>query len=201
MPLLPTALVAIVLLAEVDPETPRAPNAGQASSSSVSQAAEESRWYGWQLLASDAVAAGLWALALHENTSSGLSPALYLTGWGTYALGAATIHFANERRDLAVGRGLLRAAAPPLGFVFGLGIALSESCGGLSSDGTSDGCWYGAWAALLAPILATSIYDIATARAPAPADAWPRRPPPSVAWTPTLAQSPSGATVGFVGRF
>jgi hypothetical protein len=75
----------------------------------------------------------------------------------------------------------------------------SPSCGGFSSDGTSDGCRYGAWAALLAPILATSIYDIASARAPA--DAWPRRPPSSVAWTPTLAPSPSGATVGFVGRF
>jgi hypothetical protein len=153
--------------------------------------------YGGQILASDLISAGVWGLALGLEKES-----LVYAGWGAYALGPVVIHAAHGRGDLVVEHGLLRAAAPPAGLFLAAVVLLSRPCDtGWFSDNTApEWCGPLAITGLVAPILAASIFDIATAETPAPAKA--RRPrPESLAWAPTVAPSSNGATVGFAGRF
>jgi hypothetical protein len=165
-------------------------------SSAAPSAAPERHWYGWQILLTDTAASLTWLGA----AKSGLQP-LYVLGAMIYVGGGPAIHFQHKHQDVVVPSLVARLAAPVVGV---LGVIVVETS--VCSPVTDGGFFYsscqrkGAVAALLTPMLLTSIVDIAFARTPA-------RDVPSAktsdfAWAPTLAPtSGAGATLGFVGRF
>jgi hypothetical protein len=175
---------------KLDPEAPAPHEAPQ-------------RWYGWQILAADAVTAGIWVGAVRSHDRSTPLVALGAVPW---LLAPPLIHVLHERRS-AAGRSLLTRLAAPMIGALGVLFVETQVCGDVVDGGYfySDCQRQGALAALAVPMLAASIYDIVTAWTARPMaqpdDAWPRRPPPSVAWSPTVAPSQNGASVGFVGTF
>jgi hypothetical protein len=87
------------------PPAPAREDAGRSTS--------ERSWYGWQILASDGVAGGLFVTAALTDSRAVLS-----TGIGVYALAAPTAHALHERPWPGVGSLALRVAIPGLlGFV------------------------------------------------------------------------------------
>ena len=69
------------------------------AASPVARAEENTEWYGWQIIASDAV--GLATLAVAGRTEGKLETGLAGAGVGLLAFGGAVVHVVNER-DLGV---------------------------------------------------------------------------------------------------
>jgi hypothetical protein len=157
--------------------------------------APERRWYGWQILAADVAASLAWVGAAKSG-----SPPLVVLGELIYVGGGPAIHAQHSHRAAVVPSLIARLVAPVVGV---MEVVLVETV--ICSPGPDGGYFYsscqreGAVAALLAPMLVTSIVDIAFAWTPV------RDAPPAndLAWLPTLSPTTAGkgAALGIVGRF
>jgi hypothetical protein len=168
----------------LDPETPR-----------TVSATPERRWYGWQILATDAVAGAIAFGAVKTRL-----PPLYLLGALIYVGGGPAIHRQHDHHAAVVPSLVARLIAPVVGIV-GIIVVETRVC----SPVTDGGFFYstcqqrGAVAALAAPLLVTSLVDAAFSWTPA-RDA-PTANGPDVAWALSPASNGAGATLGVVGRF
>jgi hypothetical protein len=157
-------------------------------------AGSERHWYGWQILASDAVAGATTLIAVKTRL-----PPLYLLAALIYVGGGPAIHRQNDHHAAVVPSVVARLIAPVVGIA---GVVLVETS--LCPPVNDGGFFYstcqqrGAVAALAIPLVVTSLVDVAFSWTP-PRDA-PNKS--DFAWAPTLAPTRgAGATLGFVGRF
>ena len=82
----------------------------------------EGGWYGWQTLASDAAASGLFFAAAksgHGNLDDGAGTTLSLLSAAVYLAGAPTVHLLHHRSLRALGSFGLRIALPVVGGMLG----------------------------------------------------------------------------------
>src|ERR1041384_5661372 len=93
--------------------------------------APEHRWYGYQILAADAVSAGLWAAGSQVKSGSAGATALEAGMVASFLAPAPIIHLARGRPWRAAGSVSLRIGLPSIGSA--IGSALSPKCnsGGL----------------------------------------------------------------------
>ncbi len=99
------------------------PEASPAADQPVAKVSKESHWYGYQTLAVDAAALGLYALSgTADGTTAG--SVLGTTGVVAYAVVPGVIHLAHHSPGKAVGDLALRVGTPlvagAIGFVIGL---------------------------------------------------------------------------------
>jgi hypothetical protein len=104
---------------------------GVAAANDVSEEpASESRWYGWQIMIADAVAAGLIVQSIGSPANvSETRQNLGGVGFGTYALGGPIVHWAHGRVGTGFGSLGLR-----VGFPFALLVAFVGVCWGKQCD-------------------------------------------------------------------
>jgi hypothetical protein len=173
-----------------DPTTPAAPPATPAAPPTASAR----RWYGWQILATDAATAAVWVGAAR----TGLAP-LFVLGAVTYIASGPLIHDANDHDAVVIPSLVARVAAPLVGIAAAAFLELS-----VCPSPPDGGYFYtscqrqGGLIALAAPMLVTSLVDIAFSWTPARDTSKTS----DVAWTPTLTPtSGAGAALGFAGKF
>lgn len=159
-------------------------------------------WYGWQTGIADAAVLAMFVGGAVSNRDD--QGGFYEIGTASYLLVPTTIHLAHGHVGRAFGRLALRFGAPLLGAVTGL--VASYNCpreeypesmffSACQGDRAVIGMFVG--------MAAAALVDLATSRDDAPDSVPPARPNPdrNVAWSPVVAPSPAGATVGIVGRF
>jgi hypothetical protein len=150
-------------------------------------------WYGWQTLLVDAAALGM-VLAAPAGGEHTRDP-LLVAGVGTYALGGPAVHLAHAGVGRALGSLALRAGLP-IGGAF-VGMAL-----GTASDHSGDAIAGGLVGFGLGLVGAVAIDASLVAweeGTPKPRDAAP--PPKPLAFAPSVAVTPHGASLGVVGAF
>lgn len=140
------------------------------------------RWYGWQIILTDAS-----AVALTVTGALSESDGLITVGVLTYLFGPPTVHFAHRN----VGRGFgslgLRLGAPFVGALLGVAIA---NCGE-----NSDFCGMPeAAVAVTATTLTAVVIDAAVL-------AYDVEKKPSLSWAPSVRVSRDGAGLVVGGRF
>ncbi len=149
--------------------------------------------YHWMTVVTDVSAAGLilMALPMQSGTPAGL-------GMGTYALGAPIVHWAHGN----VGRGFaslgLRLGAPFAGGVVGAAVACHSSGSDHDVSGLGDGyrCASGIALGSLLGLGAGLVIDhgvLPSTKTVAE--------PKAVSWSPTIAPSKEGMTLGMVGTW
>jgi hypothetical protein len=162
------------------------PAAAAATTPAQEPPISELRWYGWQLLASDAATVGLLALSLQ-----GESTPLAAMAFGTYTFAPVGVHLAHHhpgRALLSVG---LRIALP---IVLAKALVEGADCAGSNEYLCGVGEMYlgvagGALAAsLVDQILSFERYEIAS-------------PKHGLSLAPTLQPRRDGATLGLIGSF
>jgi hypothetical protein len=160
----------------------------------------EREWYGWQVLASDALVAASWI-----GAAKGGGAAVFLLGEVTYVLGAPILHVVNNHNSAVVPSLLARLAAPVGGaallYYINTSVCDQPTDGGfIYTDCQKVGAFVG-----LLPMLVTTIVDAAYSWRPRPAapPATAKENTTAFAWAPTVApaNAGAGATLGLVGRF
>jgi hypothetical protein len=155
----------------------------------------ERHWYGWQILAADAVAGATAVVAVKTRL-----PPLYLLAALIYVGSGPASHRQNDHHAAVVPSLVARLIAPVVGIA---GVVLVETS--ICPPVTDGGFFYstcqqrGAVVALAIPLVLTSLVDVAFSWTP-PRDA-PNKS--DLAWAPTLAptETGNGATLGVFGRF
>jgi hypothetical protein len=200
MRLLIAALVASSLSLASSVALAEGPDAAPPPAAAETKAPATSTWYGYQTLATDAVA-GLLAIPALTSSSSATQQGFGVGTAVMYGVGAPLVHFSHGR----VGAGFadlgIRAAAPLLGALVGF----AAGGGGFASIGGAVegfGVGMGGAVAVDAALLA---YDPASTDAPAaPAPVRPAAKAatlePAVAVTPERTGG-TRATVGVLGTF
>jgi hypothetical protein len=157
-------------------------------------------WYGWQILIADAAVAST-LVAADQTGDTKLDPLVVLG----YLVAAPAIHGAHGRAWSAGSSVLLRIGVPAVTALVGFLVA-TGTCSQPSSPqnaeisiGPCEG--EGAYIGLFGGMAAVSIFDIARAwQTPGEVEWRPNRGA-GFAWTPLVAPTSSGATLGMVGRF
>ena len=103
---------------------------------------KESRWYGWQTLAVDAVAMTAFAYGIERGAGDVFSSdrggeAFAYGGFGAYLLGGPAMHLIHDRPGSALGSFGLRMAAPLVGMYAGSAMA---GCGHSSTNRDGEPC-------------------------------------------------------------
>lgn len=148
-------------------------------------------WYGWQTLTVDGASVLLVAGAVAANT-----PLLIYPGLLGFVAGAPIVHAAHGRPWMAVGDGVLRLIAVPLGALIGAA-AVSSHCGDGFAFGLCvvSGGFAGAGVGASIPIaLDASVFAYRTHWVDATT-------PTGLVWSPGLIAVPHGAGAGVSGSF
>ena len=182
-------LAAIILVSRAAPAQTATPTKGE----QPSQAETERVWYGWQTLATDGAALGLFYAAASER-----SGALAWSGVAVYALGGPAVHLAHEHLGKAAGSLGLRVGLPVAGGL-ALGLALHKDCTGSSSEGECgiDETLGALAGAALGAIAAAVIDSAAIAREDAPKP----RNAAGVTLSPHVSVQSGSYNAGIVGSF
>jgi hypothetical protein len=180
----------------------RADEASSEDPQKADQPQTESRWYGYQTLATDgaALAFGLLSAKTDGATPRGIFGTLAL---GSYLAGGPIVHLGNGHPGKALGSFGLRTAVPVTAALLGgaLGAAASTNDGFLGNlPGTIEGMALG----LMVGVVTASVVDAAVlARETVPHEP---PPPPAATISPTInvardANNAPRTTLGVVGVF
>lgn len=197
------AMVAITILlapclaqaGEPRPDASDAPREAAAADESRSHAPDEpmkSRWYGWQILATDGTAVALLTVPAVSGSVAAIYPSL-----GIYAFGGPVIHAAHGRWGIAALSFGARALIP-IGSTLG-GMAIDEGLNGGGELAGLVGSFVGMFVGL-SSAMALDASALSWERVPQVSSS--SCPTPCVAWQPTARVRPTGdVDVGVVGTF
>jgi hypothetical protein len=185
------------------PSPSAGPTAGASPTASPIAGATPPKWYGWQILISDAAVAGTWVGA-DAKGSEGLA----VLGALGYFLGAPIIHGEQGRLTAAYGSLGLRLGAPLIGALVGLliGTAACPTPAMPDQEVSISACdARGAEVGFFGTMIAVSIFDIARATKTSGEVQWRPDRGRGFAWAPVVAPTSSGTSFGtsfgLVGRF